>query len=170
MIGQFFARIAGVLGIVAGAQAPEFTAHYMQNLNGRVAELGALVRQYDGIVEDLGTTRDGYVDDLRAANRESTTKTADVIVSTFERYEALSVQLAALRASGDFRRPLILAKGLVEGNDRDIAKSVIDEFKPAVPLTPEAFAYAGGIGVTIWGVLAAIFGVIGSMFGGRRYA
>ena len=170
MVGQFFARILGVVGIAAGAQAPEFTAHYMQNLSGRVAELGALVRQYDGIVADLGTTRDGYVDDLRAANRESTTKTADVIVSTFDRYEALSQQLESLRATDDFRRPLILAKGLVQGNDREIANSVIAEFKPAVPLTPEAFAYAGGVGVALWGILAAIFGVIGSMFGGRRYA
>lgn len=167
MAGQFVARIAGLAALFAGSQAPGFTQAYMQNLSGRVDELGAIVRQYDAIASDLETTREGYVDDLRAAGRESTDKTAGVIETTYDRYTALSAQLEALRATDPMRRPIILARS----SDREIAASAMEEFRPTVPLTADGFAYALGAGTFVWGALAAIFGIIGGMFGmGRRYA
>ena len=168
MVGQFIARLAGVVGLLAGSQAPGYTLQYMQNLTGRVDELAVIVQQYDAIVEDLETTRDGYVDDLRAAQRESTDRTATVIEDTYDRYETLSMHLDQLRAADPLRRPLILARAPM----KDVARSAMQEFRPALPLTVDGFAYALGFGTFVWGVLAALFGLIGGMFGmgDRRYA
>ena len=167
MVGQFIARVAGVAGLIAGSQAPGFSVQYMQNLSGRVDELKAIVAQYDAIVADLGTTRAGYIDDLRAAGRESTDKTADVVETTYARYETLSTHLGALDAASAYQRPLILAKDV----QRDIAEATLQRFEWSIPLTPDGFAYALGTGTLAWGGLAALFGLLGGAFGmGRRYA
>ncbi len=168
MAGQLIARVAGLAGLVLGSQAPGFTLQYMQNLSGRVDELAAIVERTDVIVADLGTTRDGYVDDLRAADRDSTDRTADTIEYTYARYEYLSTHLAALDAAAPLQRPLLVARN----PDREIAEHVAQRFEWAVPLTVDAAIYALGAATVLWGALAAIFGLIGSMFGmgGRRHA
>ena len=168
MAGQFIARVAGLAGIVLGSQAPGFTVQYLQNLTGRVDELATIVEKYDEIVADLGVTRDGYVDDLRAAGRESTDKTADVVEDTYDRYERLLAHLETIEAAEPLRRPLLVARGA----EADIAESTMSKFEWSVPLTLEGAVYAIGSGTVVWGALAFVFGLIGSMFGmgDRRYA
>ncbi|MEO0398281.1 MAG: DUF2937 family protein [Pseudomonadota bacterium] len=167
MFGQLIARLLGVAGIVVGSQAPNFTTQYMQNLTGRVAELGTIVAEYDQITTDLGVTREGYVDDLRAADRPSTDKTANVVETTYARYDRLSAHLATLKSAEPMRRPLVLGRDY----ERDIAESTLSELKPAIPLTADAAVYAIGTGGVLWGAPAALFGLIAGMFGmGRRHA
>lgn len=167
MIGQFFARLLGVFGIVAGSQGPGYTLQYLQNLNGRVDELAAIVAQYDGIVDSLGLSRGEYLEDMRAAGRETAGRTADVIADTFARYDRLSGQLARLRQAEPMMRPVVLAQSY----DPDIASSVMQEFNWTLPLSPEGAAYAIGGGTALWGGPAALFSLIGGLFGTRtRYA
>ncbi len=168
MAGQFIARLAGVAGIVFGSQAPGFTGQYMQNLTGRVDELAVVVEKYDAIVEDLGVTREGYVDDLRAAGRESTDKTAVVVEDTYARYEDLLLHQKVLESAEPWRRPLVLARG----SKADVVESTASQFDWSIPLTAEGAGYALGGGTVIWGSLAFVFGLVGSMFGmgDRRYA
>ncbi|MEL6359518.1 MAG: DUF2937 family protein [Pseudomonadota bacterium] len=168
MVGQFIARVAGLAALVAGSQAPGFALQYTQNLTGRVDELATIVENYDAIVEDLDTTREGYVDDLRAAERESTDRTAIVIEDTYERYEFLASHLADIQAAAPLQKPLVVAREI----QQDIAESTMETFKPAVPLTVDGFVYALGAAIVVWGALAAFFGLIASMFGmgDRRYA
>ena len=63
-------------------------------------------------------------------------------------------------------RPLVLARTY----KKDIAESVYSAFKPAVPATPEGFAYGGGGFLAGFLALSIVFGILGGLFGGRRYA
>ncbi|MBI1391312.1 MAG: DUF2937 family protein [Alphaproteobacteria bacterium] len=167
MIGQFFARILGLVGIFAGSQGPGYALQYLQNLNGRVDELRMIVAQYDGIVDSLGLSRGEYIEDLRQSGRESASKTADVIADSFARYERLSAHLIALQDADPLMRPIVLARTV----DRSIAESTFEQFSLTLPLSPEGAAYALGGGAALWGGPAALFSLLGGMFGSRtRYA
>lgn len=163
MIGRLLALLLGLGGLVIGSQAPGFTLQYMQNLSGRIDELRLIVEKFDAITRDLSITREQYVEDLRAADRESTDKTADVIEETYARYEKLTAHYERLNAASVFMRPVMLAQSF----ERDIAEVVQREFKPAMPVTADGFAYgAGGFGV-LWLIGSIFFGLLGGVFGRR---
>ncbi len=165
MIGRLFAIIVGVGVAVAGSQGPGFTLQYMQNLTGRIDELRPIVEQFDADVGRYGYTRQAAMAECLAADG-----LLDALCSSYEtvvaRYEELSAHYNELTAAGDYVRPLVLAKSF----KRDIADSVYEEFEPAMPVTPVGLAYAGGGFIVGWGLLSFVFGLLGSMFGGRRYA
>ena len=168
-VGQFVARLLGVAGLVIGSQGPGFTSQYMQNLSGRVAELTEIVAKYDGIVDRLGISRELYIEDLRAARRETTDETARVIEETYARYDMLVSHLRALDSADPMERPMLLARDFKQ----DIAEAALERFEWTMPLTPEAAVYGLGSGMMMWGVPAALFRIIGGFFGmggaRRRY-
>lgn len=165
MLGRLIAVIAGAALAVAASQGPSFTAQYIQNLTGRIDELRPLVEEFDAKIADYGYTR-------QTAMAECSTATGllDALCSTYEsvvaRYELLTAHLAELKAAGVYARPLVLARSY----QKDIAESVYKEFQPAVPTTLDGVAYGGGGFVVGWGLLSMLFGLLGGMAGGRRYA
>lgn len=170
MIGRFLAMVLGLAGAGLGSQAPGFTLQYMQNLAGRVDELKPIVEQFDADVGRYGYTRDGALAECAVA-----TGLLDALCSgyatTIERYALLAAHLANLEAAGPYARPLLVARGAADNPViRDVAGSVMTQFKPAVPATPDGAAYAGGGFAVIWGALSFVFGLFGAMTGGRRYA
>lgn len=171
MIGRFLAVALGVAGAGLGSQAPGFTLQYMQNLNGRVDELKPIVAQFDADVARYGYTRESALAEC-ATSTGLLTALCGGYATTIERYETLSAHLAELKAAGPYVQPLIVIRGAVDNPlIRDIAQSVREEFKPAVPTTVDGAAYAGGGFAVVWGGLSFVFGLLGSLFGGgRRYA
>lgn len=165
MFGRLIAVLFGLAAGAAGSQAPGFTLQYMQNLAGRVDELGAVVARYDAVAAEAGLSRKGYVADLRASGRTSTDKTADAVEASYARYEKLAAHLAALKAAGDYARPLVLARDF----EPDIARSTYAEYRPAIPASLDGAAYAGGAFAVVWGGLSFLFGFF-ALAGGRRYA
>jgi hypothetical protein len=165
MLGRLIAVIAGAALAVGASQGPGFTLQYMQNLTGRIDELRPLVEEFDAKIAEYGYTR-------QTAMTECSTATGllDALCSTYEsavaRYEMLTAHLAELNAASDYARPLVLARTY----KKDIAESVYKEFEPAVPATPIGLAYGGGGFVVGWGLLSMLFGLLGGLFGGRRYA
>jgi hypothetical protein len=139
----------------------------MQNLAGRIDELRPIVEQFDADVSAYGYTRSAALIEC-----ESSTGLLEALcggyATTIRRFEELTLHLAELEAAGDLARPLVLLQRVKP----DIAESVMEEFKPAIPVTADGFIYAGGGFAVIWGALSFLFGAIGSMFGmgGRRYA
>lgn len=170
MLGRILALFAGVAGALAGSQAPEFTAHYMQNLSGRIDELRPIVEEFDANVSRHGYTRAAAMDEC-----ESAAGLLDALCSgyaiTVRRFELLTAHQAELQATSDYVRPLVLARAA--GKDsvvREIAESALKEYKPAVPTTLDGAAYAGGGFAVAWGVLSFLFGLLGALTGnGRRY-
>jgi len=165
MVGRFLAMAAGIGGLFAGSQAPEFTVQYMQNLTGRIAELKPIVEQFDADVAGYGYTRDQAISECATADG-----LLDALCNGYEttiaRYVELTAHFAELEGAQDLARPLVLARSY----KRDIADSVMEQFKPAVPATLDGAAYAGGGFATLWGGLSFIFGLLGAMTGARRYA
>lgn len=164
-VGRFLAFLLGIAGALIGSQGPGYTLQYMQSLQGRVDELEAIVAQYDANIAAYGYVREEAIAECRTA-----TDLLDALCDGYEtavgRLDALKTHLAELETAGDYVRPLILARTF----DRDIAESVRKQFEPAVPTTVHGAVYAaGGFGV-LWGLSAFLFGLLGAMFGGRRYA
>jgi len=165
MIGRFLAVVLGLAGAAFGSQAPGFTLLYMQNLQGRIDELRPIVEQFDADVARYGYTRSSAL-----AECESSTGLLEALCSgyatTIRRFDELVAHMAHLQAASELERPLILAASY----KRDIAESVMKEFKPAVPIAADGAIYAGGGFGVVWGGLSLIFGLFGAMAGGRRYA
>ncbi|MEL7486146.1 MAG: DUF2937 family protein [Pseudomonadota bacterium] len=167
MLGRLIAVLMGLAGAAAGSQGPGYTLQYMQNLTGRIDELRPIVEQYDADFDRYGYTRAAALEECATADG-LLDALCDGAERVIRRFEALSAHYAELNAANSYARPLALARSF----KRDIAESVMEEFQPAMPVTLEGAAYAGGGFALLWGGLSFIFGLVGAMFGmgGRRYA
>lgn len=171
MVARFLAVIGGIAGAVAGSQAPGFTLQYMQNLTGRIDELRPIVEQFDSDVARYGYSRSSAL-----AECETSSGLLEALCSgyalTIRRFELLTAHYAELEAAGELARPAMLIKSAAEEPIvREISRSVMDVYKPAIPASVDGAAYAGGGFALVWGVLSFIFGFLGAIFGvGRRYA
>lgn len=164
-MGRFLAFLLGVAGGFIGSQGPGYTLQYMQALQSSVDELTAIVEQYDENIAAYGYVRESAIAECRTAT-DLLDALCDGYESAVDRLEVLSAHLAELNGASDYVRPLILARTF----DRQIADSVRKQFEPAIPTTVHGGVYAaGGFGV-LWGLSAFLFGLLGAMFGGRRYA
>lgn len=164
-MGRFLAFLLGVAGGLIGSQGPGYTLQYMQALQSSVDTLETVVEDYDANIAEYGYVREQAIAECRTA-----TDLLDALCTGYEtavdRLEGLTAHLAELEAANDYVRPLILARTF----DRQIADSVRKQFEPAIPATVHGGVYAaGGFGV-LWGLSAFLFGLLGAMFGGRRYA
>lgn len=164
MLGRLLALIMGIAAMIGVSQAPGFTLQYMVGLESRIAELKIIIDKFDGIAREMGVSREQYVGDLRAANRESTTKTADVIEDSYKRYSDLVAHHAALNAASPLMRPITLAQNY----RKDIAEPILKDYQPAMPATPDGFIYGGGGFLAGWAVASIFFGALGGLFGGGR--
>ncbi len=164
-MGRFVAFLLGVAGAVLASQGPGFTLQYMQNLQGRLDELETIVEQRDADVATYGYTRETAMAECRTAT-DLLEAMCDGYVRDVDRLAYLTSHLATLNAATDYTRPLILARSF----DRDIAMSVKTQFEPAIPATIHGAIYAAGGFAVAWGGSSFLFGLLGAMFGGRRYA
>lgn len=165
MFGRLLALIAGAALAVAASQGPAFTDQYMQDLTARVAVLKPIVEEFDAKIAEYNYTRAAAMSECEAA-----TGLLDALCSTYKTaltsYETLVAHLAELDAATIWTRPLVLARTY----KKDIAEKVYERFKPAVPATPEGFAYGGGGFLAGFLLVSIFFGILGGIFGGRRYA
>ncbi len=162
-MGRLLAFILGVAGAVLASQGPGFTLQYMQNLEGRVDELTAIVESHDQEIGKYGYSRSEALVECAAATDLLEAMCANYRMAV-ERLDYLTAHLAELEAATDYVRPLILARTY----DRDIAMSVREQFEPAVPATIDGAIYAAGGFVVAWGLPLMLFSIIGGMFGGAR--
>lgn len=163
-MGRLLAFLLGVAGAVLASQGPGFTLQYMQNLQGRVDELTTIVTQRDADVAQYGYSREDAVSECRTAE-DLLEAMCDGYSRDVDRLAYLTTHLLELEAAGDYVRPLILARTF----DKKIAMSVREQFEPAIPATVHGAVYAAGGFAVLWGAASFLFGLLGAMFGGRRY-
>ena len=158
-MGKFLAILLAIAGGVFASQGPGFTLQYMQNLNGRIAELKPLVEKFDADVAVYGYTRETAIKECATA-----TGLLDALCNGYEsavlRYEELTAHYAELSSANEYMKPILLAQTYME----DIATSVMEEFKPAVPTTTDGAAYAAGGFFGIWVLASILFGILGLPF------
>lgn len=192
MLGKILAVALGVAGLIAGSQAPNFTNNFLQNLEGRVSER---LLDYQRITErwaDYGLSRDQVAEDCEAGTMPESNPRAscleDELIVT--RYELLADLQTELKSASKWERPILLGKAVLEGScaseaDEDLASrkeneldtlcvrylalNTLEEYKVAVPVTPEGAVYGLGGGASFWAVFRILFGLIGLPFR-PRYA
>jgi hypothetical protein len=151
-----FARLLYSIGAVSGgavfSQFPEYYAHYVQRLGGRIDQ----ARQRAGEIREDAAEKGLSVETYVETFLESTPHSLEGVrmeESIFQ-LDRMEAAYQALRDAAIIERPLIFAEhwngGLVE--------ATMGDFNPALPLTPEGFLYAAA---------GALLGLI-LCFGSRR--
>jgi len=164
MIVRMLALVAGLLAGAAASQFPEFVQQYTQRLGGAVDELRAFVVAFDNDAAAAGLTRTEALAEYQTVTTEFLMAQGARAEERIDRYERLSAGQAALEAAGPFQRALVFARD----HDNAIARNTLAAFRPAVPVTPEGFVYAGAGFVLGAAALAAIASLLGALLRPRR--
>lgn len=159
-----FALVAGIAGAGALAQFPEASQNYLQRLAGAVDELSVVVADFDRSAQGAGLTRGEALAEL-SGSAFLNARNADM-TRTITRYEALSSDLSLLREAGPVERFVLIPARL----DAEIGRRAMEDFQPALPVTPAGLGFAGAGFVAGYGLLAAIVALLARLLRRRRPA
>jgi hypothetical protein len=156
--------------LVAGSQLPNFTAHFMQNLEGRIDERREDVRIIRDRWDRFGLNQRDAIADCERKDVGIDKEYCGDAIRVVNRFDILTALQNRLRSAGDFERPVILARAIgTEPLVREIAENATVEFQPAIPTTPVGFVYGGGVGILFWALGRILFAILGAPFR-PRYA
>ena len=149
MLARFFYSLAAASGGAALSQFPEYYAHYVQRLGGRIDQ--ARLRA-QGIREDAATLGLSVEDYIRSFldSQPHALEGERMAESIFE-LDRMEAAYHALREAPVLQRPFTFAEHMNTG----LVDATLGDFAPALPLTPEGFVYAA---VGAFAGLAAVFG------------
>ena len=146
MYARRFALAVAVLAGLIGSQAPEFAQQYRQRLGGAVEELNRMIAEFDAEVRAENLTRAEGLSRLETNADPLARERGEDMAEAIDRAKRLSEQLQALTAGGPLTRLYVVARDF----DPEIAKSALDAYEPAAPLTLGALAAAGLAGFWGW--------------------
>ena len=152
MLGRLISLAGGVVLGVMASQFPEFAQQYEQRLGGAVDELRGFVESFDMSAAREGLSRDEALDTYAAANDTFLARRSEDVQATIARYNRLETQLVALEDANIVTRVTDIAVYY----DQGIAERALEAYKPAVPVTPEGFVYAGTGLIVGYGLLASL--------------
>jgi len=151
---------AGLILAGVAAQIPEFTQQYLQRLGGQIDEIDVQVEALDDRAAEAGLSRGDYVRRFLDNEDQIIKREGDYMVQVLARHTLLHAAYDALVAAPLWQRPL----RMVQHHLPDTSRATLNEFKPAVPLTVEGFAFAAGGFLGGWSLLAVLL----APFGRRR--
>ncbi len=157
MIRRLISIAGGVALGVAASQFPEFAQQYQQRLGGAVDELHAFVEKFDASAQSAGLTRKQALSTYAQTGNGFLTHRGEDVGQTIARYDRLETQLTALENANIVTRVTDMALYY----DPDVAEGALETYKPAVPVTPEGFIYAG-TGLVVGYLLFAALGWAGA--------
>jgi hypothetical protein len=126
------------LGVIL-SQFPEYAQQYTQRLGGAVDELRIITAEFDSAATAAGLSRDQAIERYTATQDSFVAGRGQSMAYTFRRYELLRTTLAEIEGQNAWER----FQSLPRYFDTDIGGRTLDNYKPAVPVTIEGFAYAG---------------------------
>ncbi|GAB4356655.1 MAG: hypothetical protein Kow00114_07680 [Kiloniellaceae bacterium] len=149
-----FARLIYSLGAIAGgtafSQFPEYYAHYLQRLGGRIDQARLRAAEIREDAAEKGLSVEAYVETFLDSAPHSL-EGGRMAESIFQ-LERMEAAYQALRAATPLQRPLAFAEHMNPG----LVEATLGDFAPAVPITPEGLSYAAA------GVLAGLIAVFGA--------
>lgn len=131
--------IGGLVLAVAFSQFPEYAQQYVQRLGGAVDELARTTQDFDRAAAEGGLSRDEALVRYAQSQDDFLEGRGYAMGDMFARYASLSATLAQVQGASPWER----AQMLPDYFDSEIGRRTLDDFKPAVPVTVEGFAYAG---------------------------
>ena len=138
LIRRFPEGLAGLSGGSAASQFPSYYGQYLQSLGGRLDQAREQAARLESLAADLGMTAEAYATRLSASNDPAVTKAGVLAQSLLDDRARLEDAFRALSQAEIWERPLVMA---LQGQP-EVARATLERFQPALPLTPEGFAYA----------------------------
>ncbi|GAB4394788.1 MAG: hypothetical protein Tsb0032_23170 [Kiloniellaceae bacterium] len=149
-----FARLFYSLGAAGGgavfSQFPEYYAHYVQRLGGRIDQARLRAAEIRDDAAAKGLSVEDYIEDFLESAPHSL-EGARMAESIFQ-LGRMEAAYDALRGAPVLQRPLVFAEHMNSG----LVEATLGDFNPALPLTPEGLVYAG------CGALAGLIAIFGS--------
>jgi hypothetical protein len=139
MFGRRFALAVGVLAGLIGSQGPEFAQQYRQRLGGALDELHRMISDFDAEVRSRDLTPAEGLTRLESNADPLARERGEDMAEAINRAKRLSEQLQAMTSGGPLTRLYVVAKDF----DPEIARSTLDNYEPAAPLSLSALAAAG---------------------------
>ena len=145
MLARRLALAIAVLAGLIGSQAPEFAQQYRQRLGGALEELNRIVSQFDAEVQRRNLSRAEALKRLGDNSDPLARERGEDMNKAIDRAERLNQQIGAMNSAGPLMRLYVVATNF----DPEIARSTLDAYEPAEPLSVGALT-AGGL-AALWG-------------------
>jgi Protein of unknown function (DUF2937) len=136
---RLFDRVLCVVGAVVFSQAPEFMQQYLQRLEGHLDEARLTLGRFRDAAAQSGMTLDQLVASAGLNPDPSMRTIGGVVQGASARVDHLAAADSALRGASAWSKPFVF----LGHADWGIVKATWAIYRPAVPTTPEGFAYAG---------------------------
>jgi hypothetical protein len=139
MFARRFALAVAVLAGLIGSQGPEFAQQYRQRLGGALEELNRIIAEFDAEARRQNLTPAEGLSRLEDNSDPLARQRGEDMAEATDRAKRLSEQLQAITSGGPLTRLYVVARDF----DPEIAKSALDNYEPAAPLSLGALAAAG---------------------------
>ena len=128
-----------VLAGLIGSQGPEFAQQYRQRLGGALEELNRIIAEFDAEARAQNVTPAEGLSRLEGNADPLARQRGEDMAEAIDRAKRLSEQLQAIASGSPLTRLYVVARDF----DPEIAKSALDNYEPAAPLSLGALAAAG---------------------------
>jgi hypothetical protein len=145
MFARRLALAIAVLAGLIGSQGPEFAQQYRQRLGGALEELNGIVSEFDAEVRGQNLTRAEGLKRLEDSDEPLARERGKDMTEAIERAKRLNDKIQAMNSAGPLMRLYVVATNF----DPEIARSTLDNYEPAEPLSLGALM-AGGL-AAVWG-------------------
>ena len=146
-----FARLFYTIGAIAGgallSQFPEYYAHYVQRLGGRIDQARLRAAEIRDDAASRGLTVEAYIEQFLESAPHSL-EGARMSESIFQ-LDRMEAAYRALREATPIQRPAAFAEYMNYG----LVEATLGDYAPAVPITPEGLSYAGAGGLAGLGMI-----------------
>lgn len=139
MFARLFYSLFAAAGGAGFSQFPEYLAHYLQRLGGRIDQAKVRVEEIEQDAAEKGMTVPDYIESFTASNAHSLEGSR--MQESYFQLADMEAAYQALSTAGTLQRPLAFAKHF----DSGLVGATLGDFAPAVPLTSEGLVY-GAVG------------------------
>ncbi len=136
MFARRLALAIAVLAGLIGSQGPEFAQQYRQRLGGALEELNRIVAEFDAEAARGNLTRIEALGRLERNDDPLARERGADMSEAIDRDRRLNEQIEAMNSAGQLMRLYVVATNF----DPRIARSALDNYEPAEPLSFGALA------------------------------
>jgi hypothetical protein len=135
---------SGGLGGAGACQFPSYYAQYLQSLGGRLDQAREQAQRLEASAADLGLTAEAFIARLGASADEAVQRSGALAQALLDDRARLEESYRLLAEAPVWQRPFVFAAHA----DPAVAQAALERFQPALPVTPEGFAY-GALGLLL---------------------